>query len=134
METKITKGISIIYKREVTAGDTSRDYSSSTLEFLLSTPGIVHMVTEASVKLLDHLVPAGYITVSGRIDISHINPTMVGEKINIILTVEEIQGIKIILDVKVHDSVGLIAYGKHERFITDSSKLMANAYKRLGKA
>ena len=133
MKTKITKGMSIIYKREVTAGDTSKDYSSSALEFLLSTPGIVHMITEASVKLLDHLVPDGYITVSGKIDISHMNPTMVGEKVNVIITVEDIDDQKILLDVKVHDSVGLIAFGQHERFIVDSSKLMENAYKRLGK-
>lgn len=130
---KITKGISIIYNREVNSGDTATAYGAGILDYLLSPPAIINMIIEGSMKLLDHLVPQGFITVSGRFDISHEKPTLLGEHVHVILVVEEVLADKIKLDVTVHDHIGVIARGKHERVIVESEKLIASAYVRLGR-
>ncbi len=130
---KIVKGMSIIYNREINAGDTATSFGSGVLDYLLSTPAIVNMVSEGAIKLLDNLVPNGYITVGGRIEIVHEKPTLLGESVHVILTVEEVAGNKVALDVTVHDQVGVIARGKHDRFIVESEQLMNAAYDRLGR-
>lgn len=130
---KITKGMSIIYNREINSGDTASAYGAGVLDYLLSSPAIFNMIIEGSMKLLDHLVPQGYITVSGKFDITHEKPTLLGEHVHVILVVEEVAGDHIRLDVTVHDHIGVIARGKHERVIVDSEKLMASAYVRLGR-
>lgn len=132
VEHKIVKGISIIYKREVNAADTATYTSFGALDHLLSMPAIISMVIEASIKLLDPLLPESYLTVGGRIEMIHEKPTLVGELVNLVVTVEEVQGLRIRLDVAVHDSVGVIARGKHDRFIVKGEELMENAYNRLG--
>lgn len=130
---KITKGMSIIYNKEISASDTAMGFGSGVLDYLLSTPAIVSMVIEGSIRLLDPLVPAEFITVGGKIEIMHEKPTLLGESVHIVITVEEVDSDKIVLDVVVHDHVGVVARGKHERFIVNSEKVMAAAYARLGR-
>ena len=132
VEHKIVKGISIIYKREVNATDTATYTSHGALDNLLSMPAIISMVIEASIKLLDPLLPESYLTVGGRIEMIHEKPTLIGESVNLVVTVEEVQGNRIRLDVAVHDPVGVIARGKHDRFIVKGDELMESAYNRLG--
>lgn len=133
IEHKIVKGISIIYKREINASDTAGYVSFGVLDNLLSMPAIISMVIEASVKLLDPLLPEHYLTVGGRIEMLHEKPTLVGESVHLIVTVEDVHESRIRLDVAVHDNVGVIARGKHDRFIVNAEQLMETAYSRLGK-
>ncbi len=133
MELKITRGMSIIHQKEITSADTGAVYGSGALEFLLSTPAIVGMVIEASMKLLDPLVPEGYVTVGSKVETAHLTPTLLGESVHIILTVLAVEGNRIDLEFAVHDHVGLIAKGKHERFVVASDQLLQMAYSRLGK-
>jgi len=133
METKITKGMSIIHERTISSADTGAVYGTGALEFLLSTPALVGMVIEASTKLLDPLVPAGSVTVGSRVETLHMAPTLLGESLHIILTVLSVDESKIHLEFAIHDHVGLIAKGTHERHIVESEHLLNLAYSRLGK-
>lgn len=133
IEHKISKGMSIIYRREINAGDTATAFGTGVLDYLLSTPAIVSMVIEGSMKLLDHLVPAPFITVGGKMEVTHEKPTLLGESVHIVLTVEDVIGDHIVIDVAVHDHIGVVARGKHERIIVNGEKLMAAAYSRLGR-
>lgn len=133
VEHKIIKGMSITYSKQVNAGDYATSFGTGILDYLLSTPAIVNMVSEGAIQLLDSLVPSDYITVGGRVEIIHEKPTLVGEAVDIILTVEALEGTKVMMDVLVRDKVGVIARGKHDRFIVESEGLMNAAYNRLGK-
>lgn len=130
---KISKGMSTIYTREISTTDTAVGFGTGVLDYLLSTPAIVSMIIEGSIKLLDHLVPENFITVSGKVEVSHEKPTLLGESVHIVLTVEEVNGDRVILDAVIHDHVGVVARGKHERIIVNSEKLIAHAYLRLGR-
>jgi predicted thioesterase len=133
MEHKITVGLSTIHKREGTIrGTYTYSGSNDSLDYLLSTPEVLDIIIEASTKMLDPLLPAGYITIGKYIELSHEQPTLTltGGTISTILTVTEISGNKIYLDFSCHDEIGLICRGLYERAIVDREKLMESTYRR----
>ncbi|MGI6731989.1 MAG: thioesterase family protein [Anaerovoracaceae bacterium] len=129
LEHKISEGLSATFKKELSF---SASPVAEELSYLLTTPQIVEVVIEASAKLLDPLVPSGYITIGKYLEISHDQPTLVleGGPVTVNLFVMKIENNKIILDVKCYDDIGLIAKGKYERAIVDVEKLRAATYKR----
>lgn len=133
IEHKITVGLSSIHKREGTIrGTYAYSGSNDSLDYLLSTPEVLDIIIEASVKMLDPLLPSGYITVGKYIELSHEQPTLTltGESISTIITVTKISGNKIFLDFSCHDEIGLICKGIYERAIVDKEKLMESTYRR----
>ena len=102
----------------------------STIDYLLSTPALISMIIDGSCELLHELIPDEYITVGYKIELSHINPTVIGERITIKITVSRIEGNRIFLHFVGNDSAGVICQGKYERAIVNKQKLMENAYKR----
>ena len=133
IEHKITVGQSAIYKKEGSIkGSYINSGSSDTLNYLLSTPEVLDIIIEASTKMLDNLLPAGYITVGKYIELSHEQPTLTltGGTISTILTVTKISGNKIFLDFSCHDEIGLICKGIYERAIVEREKLMEATYRR----
>lgn len=133
IEHKITVGQSAIYKKEGSIkGSYINSGSSDTLNYLLSTPEVLDIIIEASTKMLDNLLPAGYITIGKYIELSHEQPTLTltGGTISTILTVTKISGNKIFLDFSCHDEIGLICKGIYERAIVEREKLMESTYRR----
>lgn len=133
MEHKITAGLSTIHKREGSIRNTyAYSGSNDSLDYLLTTPEVLDIIIEASTKMLDPLLPTGYITVGKYIELSHEQPTLTltGSTISTILTVTEISGNKIFLDFSCHDEIGLICKGIYERAIVDKEKLMESTYRR----
>lgn len=126
----IKKGLSTIYNKEVSSFDAAGSFGSGALDFLLSTPSAVTMAIETSIQLLDPLLPEGYITVGKSIELQHRHPTLVGEKISLIVTVNEVNEGHVFLDIEIHDTYGLVCKGKHERFIMSSDQLIQIAYSR----
>ncbi len=127
---KIKPGLSTIIKKEVSNFDTAGSIGSGVLDYMLSTPAVVTMAIEASVGLLDPLLPDGYITVGKSIDMMHTHPTLVGEKISMVVTVLDITSENVLLDIVIHDAYGLVCKGSHERVIAKSDSLIEIAYAR----
>lgn len=131
---KIVVGLSTIYKKEgsITGAQTYSGNSDS-LSYLLSTPEVLDIIIEASSKMLDNLLPTGYITVGKYIELSHEQPTLtlMGGTISTVLNVTKISGNKILLDFSCHDEIGLICKGIYERAIVDKEKLMEFTYRRV---
>lgn len=133
IEHKISVGLSSIFKREDSIrGGYAYQGTNASLDYLLSTPEVLDIIIEASSNMLDPLLPDGYITVGKYVELSHEQPTLTlaGETISTIVTVTEITGNKIMLDVTCHDEIGLICKGKYERTIVEKEKLMEATYKR----
>lgn len=130
---KIIVGLSTIYKKEGSLLETlSSSGTAGTLNYLLTTPQIMEIIIEASYKMLDPLLPDGYITVGKLIELSHEQPTLTltGGTISVILTVTKIDGNKIYLDVACYDDIGLICKGMYERAIVNKDSLMEATYRR----
>jgi predicted thioesterase len=132
IEHGIKEGMSIFYDKEVTNADTAEAFGSKALDFLLSSPALVGMLINASAELLDPLVPQEYVTVGNSVELYHEKPTLLGENVRLVVTVTKVAGEKISLDFVAHDKVGVIARGKHERFVVLGDDVLDAAYERLG--
>lgn len=129
----VTVGLSTIYKKEASSSDALQATGAGAigiLDFLVSTPAILTMIIEASIQLIDHLLPDDYITVGKNIELSHDNPTMVDGIITIVLTVKKVSNDRVYLEFTGHDAVGQICQGKYERVMVSKKVLMDSAYKR----
>ncbi len=134
IEHKIKPGISTIYTREAGHADAlPSNHSAGIMDFLISTPAVLTMVIEATRDLLDPLLPDGYITVGKNIDLSHERPTLIGETVTLVITVKEVKGESIFLEITGHDSTGVICRGTYERSIVDKDHLIDIAYRRAKK-
>jgi len=126
----ITEGLSTIYSKIIDTTDAGSEHGSGALDFLLSTPAIMTMVVDASVDMLDHLLPEDFITVTKSLEMTHEKPTMIGETVTLVLTVDRLQDDRILLSFTGHDSAGVICRGTHKRVIVNRQRLIEAAYKR----
>lgn len=129
---QITPGLKYILEKEVGISDTGANLGPDALDYMLSTPALAAMVIEASLKLLNPLVPQGGITVGKQVELVHEAPTLVGETVHVELTVKKVVGSHIHLAVRAWDKMGEIAHGTHERIVVDRERLMSDAYERAG--
>jgi fluoroacetyl-CoA thioesterase len=128
----IKEGMSITFEKEIRERDTVGDYGSPALDYLLSSPSLVAILISASAKLLNPLVPETCVTVGGSIELRHEKPTLLGEKVWMVVTVKEVTGDRISLEFVASDKAGIVARGKHERFVVSGEDILGAAYKRLG--
>jgi predicted thioesterase len=129
---KIKEGMSITFEKEIRDRDTIGEYGSTTLDYLMSTPSMVAILISASAKLLNPLVPEGSVTVGGSVELRHEQPTLLGEKVWMVVTVSQVNDNRISLEFIASDKSGVIARGKHERFVVKGENVLDAAYKRLG--
>jgi predicted thioesterase len=82
--------------------------------------------------LLRHLDP-GEDSVGTRIELDHLAATLLGMPVELKLTVAEVKGRAVTLEVEGRDSVDLICRGRHHRFVVDvkttEARLAAKAQK-----
>lgn len=126
---KIREGLFTTYEKVTNAGDAYIS-NCSTISYLLSTPALLTMIIDASCKMLDPLLPQEYITVGKNLELSHENPTLIGEKINLKIKVVKIIDNSIYLEFEGFDSHGVFCVGKYERSIVSKEKLTQIAYQR----
>ena len=131
MKTSLAAGVSattsVTVDRERTIdfmGENARVYA---------TPMLVRDVEIACRNLmLQHLDP-GEDSVGTRIELDHLAATLMGMPVEIKVTVAEVKGRLITLDVEGKDSVDAICRGRHQRFVVDvkttEARLAAKAKK-----
>ena len=98
-----------------------------------ATPSLVHDIEMASRELLlAHLDP-GEDSVGTRVELDHLAATLLGMPVELKVTVVEVKGRAVILEVEGRDSVEPICRGRHHRFIVDlkttEGRLAAKAVK-----
>ncbi len=127
---KIYVGLSTTYDKVITPAD-SYLTKSITIDHIMSTPALLATIIEISWHMLKPLIPDGYITVVRNFNFNHLNPTLVGEKIKIQITVEKVDNNRIYMDFVGTDYIGEFCNGKFEKAIVKSDKLLEAAYKRV---
>ena len=71
--------------------------------------------------LLDHLDP-GEDSVGTRVELDHLAATLMGMKVELTVSIAEVQGRAVTFDVTGRDSIEAICRGRHNRFIVDVKK------------
>ena len=99
-----------------------------------ATPMLVRDIEIASRELLlAHLDP-GEDSVGTRIELDHLAATLLGMPVELTVSIMEIKGRAVTLEVSGRDSVDLVCRGKHQRFIVDVAKTEARLAAKAAKA
>jgi len=134
---KFKVGDKYVVQKKITEADAAHNYGTKRLSNLLGTPGLVAMVIEAAVGLIDLKLSEGVISIGNEIGITHTKPTKVGETVTVEIEVKEIHDKDecIFLTFKAFDEIGPIANGVHVRNIVNRESFFAKTderVKRLG--
>ncbi len=99
-----------------------------------ATPMLVRDVEIACRELLlAHLDP-GEDSVGTRIELDHLAATLIGMPVEIKVTVGEVKGRAVTLDVEGRDAIDQICRGRHHRFIVDLKTTEARLAAKAAKA
>jgi len=127
LEIGISKSVQKVISRE----DTALNFGSGALTNLLATPTLAALMIEASVKLIDPLLPEDYITIGKTLEIEHENPTKEGMNVTVTAKLVEVNESRLSLEIIAHDELGRIGSGYHERQIVKHSILMEKVEERF---
>ncbi|MDB5798146.1 MAG: putative thioesterase/thiol ester dehydrase-isomerase [Paucimonas sp.] len=95
-----------------------------------ATPRMVHDVEHSCRELLLQFHEEGEDSVGARVEIDHLAPTLLGQKVTLHVTVTEIALPRLSFDVEVKDELDTVGRAKHVRFVVDTSKQAARLAKK----
>jgi len=124
-------GISKSIQKVITRKDTALNFGSGALDNLLATPTLAALMIEAAVKLIDPLLPDGYLTIGKTLEIEHENPTKEGINVTVTAKLTEQSDNRISLEITAADEIGRIGTGYHVRYIVARDILMKKVDERF---
>lgn len=110
----------------VTENDTAVAVGSGSLK-VLATPKLIALVEKAAADLVEKNLSPEMTSVGTLVNFEHTAPTPVGMKFSAEVEIIEIDGRKIIFNVKTFDEVREVGHGRHERFIVNREKFQTKA-------
>lgn len=99
-----------------------------------ATPSLVHDIEHLCRDLIVARIPEGQDSVGTKVNIAHLAATLLGMQATITVTVSEVEGRRVVLDVEASDTVEPICKGSHERFIVDIAKTAERLRQKAAKA
>ena len=108
----------------VTETNTAKAVGSGLLP-VYSTPSMIALLEMAACNAISDALEEGTSSVGTLLNIKHLAATPIGMKVTATATLTEVDGRRLVFDIKVHDEVSLIGEGTHERFIVFSEKFVA---------
>jgi fluoroacetyl-CoA thioesterase len=97
---------------------------------LYSTSSMIILMEKAACSSLQNHLPLGSTTIGTIINIKHLSATPVGHHVQAEAKVVQVEGKKIIFEVRAFDEKGKIGEGTHERFIVDVETFMTKVRKK----
>ena len=95
--------------------------------YVLSTTHLAVMFELAALKsVLPHL-DQGQGTVGTRLEIKHLAPSPVGLRVTATVTLEQVEGRRLVFRLEAHDDREKVAEGTNERFVVDMKKFLERA-------
>jgi predicted thioesterase len=122
----VEPGLSARAVLTVDEGDTASALRSGDVH-VLGTPRVVGLCEEATVKALTGRLQPTETSVCIRIQLDHLAPTPVGQKITAEAKLERIEGRRLNFAVSVNDARGLVAAGRITRVVVDRKRFLDKA-------
>ena len=94
---------------------------------VFATPAMIALMENASANAVDHLLPAGSVTVGTAVDVRHLAATPIGLEVRARAEVVQVDGRRLVLRVEAFDPVEKVGEGTHERAVVDLQRLLARA-------
>lgn len=107
----------------VTEDMTARNLGSGQLP-VYSTAAMIALMEAASIEAIEHLLPPGQASVGTAFTIEHFAATPIGDEVRAQAEVIEVEGPKVVFEVRAWDGEDLIGEGTHVRFIIVLARLM----------
>ncbi len=111
---------------KVSSQNTAAALGSGTLE-VYATPAMARLMEYTAMKSLEGSLEDGQTTVGIALVLKHVSATPIGCTVTCESELKDIDGRKLIFQINVKDSFGLIGSAEHERFIVDSQKFYQKA-------
>ena len=108
----------------VTEEQTAKVYGSGSLR-VFGTPAMIALMENTALKSVAPYIGDGNGTVGTQLDVKHVSATPVGMKVTCETKLVEVEGRRLVFEVKAYDECGLIGEGTHERFIIAEEKFQA---------
>ena len=99
-----------------------------------ATPMLVRDIEVACRELLLRHLDPGEDSVGTRIELVHLAPTLMGMPVSIKVTVVDVKGRAVTLEIEGRDSVEAICRGRHQRFVVDVKTTEARLAAKAAKA
>ena len=127
----ISVGLSHTVRHTVDHSDTVGNFLPDEIQPLLSSSGMVALVVQASVALIDHRLPDGFLTIGKSSEVVHEHPSVVGAHLVLSVTIQEFDGYHIALRFVASDESGVVASGTHMRSIVNQHWLQVRIAQKI---
>ncbi len=125
----LTIGLSYELSEEVTKEKLASTKGSGGLD-VFATPEMITMMEKAALLAVSKQLPEGDTTVGTAVNIKHTSPTLPGSTVRATASLTEIDGRRLLFEVKAFDEAGEIGSGTHERFIVTAERFLEKAEKK----
>ena len=122
----VNTGVSGAVELDVAEVDTALHMGTGDVR-VLSTPRIVELCEQATVRALAGIVEEGRTSVGFRVEVTHLAPISVGSSVVAAATLEKTEGKRLVFNVTVSDRCGLVAAGKVTRVLVDRAAFLDKA-------
>lgn len=122
----IQTGLSATVELLVADEDTAPAYRSGTVP-VLATPRVVALCEQAAFEAVEPHLPDESTSVGMRVQLDHLAPTMTGSTVSAEATLDQVNGRRLVFNVSVTDSRGLVAAGKVTRVVVDIEPFLDKA-------
>ena len=129
---KINLGLKLEERGLADEAHSARAMGSGSLP-VLATPAMTALMEQAAANLLEEFLPEGWTSVGISLDIAHTSATPLGMAFRAEAEVTEVDGRKVVFDVRANDEAGEIGHGTHARFAVESEPFLAKAAKKVKK-
>ena len=123
MEHKLEVGLQLQEDYVIKREHASKSVGSGEVE-VLSTPSMIAFIEQTSRRCVQPKLPIEHTTVGIRVDVRHLKPVPIGEKLSVTTTLIEINNRKLTFEVKAEWQNKTIGVGRHERFIVNKKKFL----------
>jgi fluoroacetyl-CoA thioesterase len=100
---------------------------------IFSTPNLVLLLEETAMKALTPCLRDDQGSVGSTVDITHVAPTLKGQRVRATATVTEVDRRRIVFEVEIADDLEVIGRGRHERFVIDLARFEPKLADKAGK-
>lgn len=125
-------GIKGEQKVEVVYENTATAVGSGVLE-VFATPCMIALMEKTACDSVIPYLDEGDGTVGTELNIKHVAATPIGMTVRCESELLEVDGRRLVFEVKAYDEVGLIGEGRHERFIVNNEKFQNKTNKKAEK-
>lgn len=116
----------------VNASNTAEALKSGLLP-VFATPMMVALMEDAAAKSVQPHLIEGQTTVGTLVNVKHLGATPEGMEVRAESELIEVDGRRLVFDVRAYDESGLVGEGKHERFIIDAERFMEKTRAKASK-